>query len=124
MDKEDTIFSDIGPGETEVGLAQGLFTRLIDFAVEILILYLVYRFMPGNILQDLINGNSIVVLLIIIAVAVIYQFGFLLLFNKTIGMMICGVKYLNKNHRPLSAKEKLLSIFRTRFSGIKYYKMS
>ena len=121
MENDDTIFSEITPEETEVSLMQGFLTRLIDFAIDIAILVCIYLLMPWNIFA-LINKYSIGVLIIVVGVTTIYRFLFLVYFNKTIGMMICSVKYLNKELKPLSTKEKLLSIFRTRFSGIKYYK--
>jgi uncharacterized RDD family membrane protein YckC len=121
MENDDTIFSDMHLDETEVSLIQGFLTRLIDFAVDIVILFLLYKFIPHDIIANLINGRSFMLFIIVITVAAAYQFVFLLLFNKTIGMMICQVKYLNKELKPLSAREKVLSIFRTRFSKIKYY---
>lgn len=122
MENNDTIFSEIHPEETEVGLLQGLLTRLIDIGIELLVLFLVYRFMPADMLRSLINGASYITFFIIVIIVFLYQFLFLLFFNKTVGMMICRAKYLNKKMQPLSAREKLFSVFRTRFSGIKFYK--
>jgi len=121
MENNDNILSQIHPTETEISLAQGFITRLIDLAVEVLIVLLIYYFMPRNILDNLFSRDSIIIFLILIAIAVGYQLTFLMLFNKTAGMMVCRVKLLNKNLKPLSAKEKIVSVFRTRFSKIKYY---
>ena len=117
----DSIFSDIHPTERDVSFAQGFFTRLIDFVLEMIFLILLYLLIPRAIIANLLDSGSLVRFLIIIVVIFIYQIVFLLLFNKTIGMMICRVKLLNKELRPLSTTEKALSIFRTRFSSIKYY---
>jgi uncharacterized RDD family membrane protein YckC len=122
MENNDSIFAELNPEETEVGLTQGFLVRIIDLAVEILILALIYKFMPWDMILSIINISSIMVLLIIMLVTVVYQFLFLVLFNKTLGMMICKVKLLNKDLQPLSVKEKFVSVFRTRFSRIKYYK--
>jgi len=121
MDTNDSIFSDIHPTERDASFAQGFFTRLIDFAFEMAILILLYLFIPRAIMANLSDIGSFVKFLIIIVIIFIYQFVFLLLFNKTIGMMFCRVKLLNKELKPLSSTEKALSIFRTRFSSIKYY---
>ena len=122
MENNDTIFSEIEPAETEATSLQSLLTRLLDFAIDILILFLIYKLVPRDILLSIVKLSSFVILIIVILVATIYRFLFLILFNKTIGMMIFRVKFLNKGFQPLSTKEKLLSVFRTRFSQIKYYK--
>lgn len=116
------LFSEINSDETEVTLLQGFLTRLIDFAIDILILLLIYKFIPRDIFVSLIRASSFSIVIIAIIVSVVNRFFFLLLFNKTIGMMICNVKYLNGKLQPLSIKEKIVSLFRTRFSSIKYYK--
>lgn len=98
------------------------FSRIIDFAIELLILFLIYNFIPGDLLQSMYAENSFIIFFIIISVAILYQFFCLHFFQKTIGMTICRIKYLNKELKPLSTGEKLASIFRTRFSPVKYYK--
>jgi uncharacterized RDD family membrane protein YckC len=122
MESNDSILSDITPEEAEVGMMQGFFTRLFDFAIDILMLFLVYLVMSRDVIFNVTRSSSIVIPCIIIAGSTVYRFLFLLLFNKTIGMMLCKVKLLNKDLQPLSPKEKLISIFRSRFSSIKYYK--
>ena len=121
MENNDTIFSEIGPEETEASFVQGFLTGVIDFAVDIAILFIIYILLPWNIFV-LINKYSIMLLLIIVSVTTMQRFLLLIYFNKTIGMMLCNVKYLNKELKPLSTKEKLVSTFRSRFSKIKYYK--
>lgn len=122
MENNDTIFSDIQNQETEAGLMQGFFTRAVDIGIELAMLVMMYKFMPEEILYRIYSINTFIPFFIIIALTVIYQLLFLLFFNKTPGMMICRVKYLNKSLLPLSTREKFASLFRTRFSGIRLYK--
>jgi uncharacterized RDD family membrane protein YckC len=122
MDNNDTIFTDVQIPEVEVTMIQGFLTRLIDFAIDMGIIFLIYILIPRESFLNLIGLSSFIIPAIVILLIGIYRFLFLMLFNKTIGMMLCRVKFLNKEFKPLSNKEKILSIFRTRFSTIKYYK--
>jgi len=122
MENNNTILSEIEPAETEATPLQGFLTRLLDFAIDILILFLIYKLVPRHIVLSIVGLSSAMLLIIVILTATLYRFLFLTLFNKTVGMMICRVKFLNKGFQPLSTREKLLSVFRTRFSPIKYYK--
>jgi uncharacterized RDD family membrane protein YckC len=122
MDNNDTIFTDVQIPEAEVTMIQGFLTRLIDFAIDMGIIFLIYMLIPREAFLNLISLSSFIIPAIVILLIGVYRFLFLMLFNKTIGMMLCRVKFLNKEFKPLSNKEKILSIFRTRFSSIKYYK--
>lgn len=122
MENTESILSDIKPPEIEAGMLQGFFTRLFDFAVDALILILFYLLLPWETVIQIIKTSPYIIPAILIAAATLYRLLFLLLLNKTIGMMLCRVKLLNKDLQPLSNKEKLLSLFRSRFSSIKYYK--
>jgi len=122
MENQDTIFSDITPKEIEAGMLQGFFSRIFDFAFDILVLVAFYLLLPHTTIMYLLRLSPVVFPVLIIAGSTAYRLIFLLSFNKTIGMMLCRVKLLNKYLLPLSPKEKFLSIFRSRFSSIKYYK--
>jgi uncharacterized RDD family membrane protein YckC len=122
QENNDTIFSEIEAAEMEATLLQRFMTGLIDFAIDILLIFLVYKIIPRDIFVSIAKLNSILIPIIVILLVAVYRFIFLMLFNKTIGMMVFKVKFLNKRFQPLSNKEKLLSIFRTRFSQIKFYK--
>jgi hypothetical protein len=37
-------------------------------------------------------------------------------------MIICGVRYLNRDLQPLSLKERLVAVVASRTSDIRYYK--
>lgn len=122
MENNDTIFSEMESAQIEATWLQRFLTRLLDFAIDILMLLLISKLIPYNTLLRIVGLGSFTILVIVIVAATLYRFLFLMLFNKTVGMMICKVKYLNKELQPLPTKEKLLSVFRTRFSPIKYYK--
>lgn len=122
MEDDQSILSDLQPNETEVSLGQGFLTRVIDISVEVALIFLFYMIVPKSFVLDIARGSSFTGWIIVIAIAIGYQFSFLFLFGKTPGMMVCQVKYLNKDLKPLSTKEKLMSLFRTRFSGIRYYR--
>ncbi|MGZ3951694.1 MAG: RDD family protein [Flavisolibacter sp.] len=122
MENNQSILSDLVPDETEVSLGQGFLTRIIDIATEVLLILLFYMIVPRSVILGLNNRSSSVGWIIVLVIVIGYQFFFLFLFGKTVGMMVCRVKYLNRDLKPLSIKEKLLSLFRSRFSGIRYYK--
>ncbi len=124
MDNNDTIFSEIKTSEVEVTLIQGFLVRLFDFAIDFVCLLCIFLMMPRALYQNIINSGSspyIISGIVYLFISTAYRFIFLMLFNKTIGMMLCKAKLLNKELQPLSPKEKFISIFRTRFSTIKYY---
>ena len=122
MEEKDTIFSDINETEVEGSYFQKLFTSLIDVVISILLIILIYRMLPREISINLIRSASLARYIFIILMMTAYRFIFLLVFNKTIGMMICSVKYLNADFQPLSVKEKILAVFVIRTNSIKYYK--
>lgn len=122
MDNTDTIFSEIKSPEVEVSLLQGFLIRLIDFVIDIAILFLIYLLMPQHVFDEVLSSSPFTRPLIVLVVIIVHRIILLIFFSKTIGMIICSAKLLNKNLQPLSPSEKLLSIFRTRFSAIKYYK--
>lgn len=122
MDNNDSILSEINASEIEVTFFQGFLIRMIDFVIDISILFLIYLIMPRDVFHVVLSSSPFIRPAIVLVVIIVHRFIFLMLFSKTIGMMICSAKLLNKNLQPLSPWEKILSIFRTRFSEIKYYK--
>ena len=121
QDKSEEIISKAEFIEIEATPVQRFMTGLLDFAIDIAFIFLLY--ITG--VRNLISVSQLRpahILVIVILLATIYRYLFLLLFNKTLGMMLFRVKFLNKKLEPLSKVEKLYSIFRTRFSQIKLYK--
>lgn len=121
MENNETIFSDIIPEETRASSFRVFFTKFIDFAADVVIFILLFKLVPRDIIRSAADNGSFIMLFIFIVTVTAYRFIFMLLFNKTLGMMICKVKLLNAALKPLSAKEKFSSLFRSWFSGIKYY---
>lgn len=74
-------------------------------------------------LSNLIRTRSYSTYIIILALMFLYRLICILLFSRTIGMMICRVKYLNSSLHPLISKEKLIAVFAIRTSAIRYYKV-
>ncbi len=122
MENNDSIFSDIHPEETRASSIQVIFTRLIDFAVDICVVVLFYLLVPQDVLIAMVRKSSLVTPVIFITILTMYRLLLFLLFNRTIGMMLCRVKLLNGALSPLSPKEKFASLFRSWSSEIKYYK--
>ena len=124
MEDKDTIFSDINVTEIETSYFQRLFTNLIDVVISILFLIAIYKLMPREMLLSIIRDNTFIKYIFIISVMSLYRMICLLFFSKTIGMLICKVKYLNGDLQPLSTKEKMIAVFAIRTSRLKYYKIN
>lgn len=118
----DTIFSGLATDEQKASPIQVAANGLIDFIIDIGALLLIYRFVISVLFPGFLRYNTFIVLLFIIATGFITRALQFLLLGKTMGMIITRIKLLDKNLQPLSARKKLMSIFRTRFSGVNYYK--
>jgi RDD family len=108
QENNDTIFSEIEAAEMEATLLQRFMTGLIDFAIDILLIFLVYKIIPRGIFVSIAKLNSILIPIIVILLVAVYRFIFLMLFNKTIGMMVFRVKFLNKRFQPYQIKKSYL----------------
>ena len=122
MEDKDSILSDIQTTEVEGSWFQRFFTNLIDWAIDILLIVGVYFLLPKGILSDLINTSSWSMYIIVFVLMIVYRLVSILVFGKTIGMMVCRLKYLNDSLQPLSGKEKMIAVFAIRTASIKYYK--
>lgn len=122
MNNPENLLSEIKEPEVTVTFFQGFLIRLIDFIVDIGIIFLTYFLTPRQVSQDILSISPLMFPGIVVVTITLYRIVFLLLFNKTIGMMVCHAKLLNKNLQPLTPLEKMLSIFRTSFSATRYYK--
>ncbi|MGZ3880917.1 MAG: hypothetical protein ACXVBF_06245, partial [Flavisolibacter sp.] len=86
MENNQSILSDLVPDETEVSLGQGFLTRIIDIATEVLLILLFYMIVPRSVILGLNNRSSSVGWIIVLVIVIGYQFFFLFLFGKTVGM--------------------------------------
>ncbi|MGB4844679.1 MAG: RDD family protein [Ferruginibacter sp.] len=123
MEDKDSIFSDIQTTEVEAAYFQRALTNLIDWAIDILLIVTLYLLLPKEIISTLINTKSYSTYIIVFVLMLVYRLLCLLVFGKTIGMMLCKIKYLNSTLQPLTQKEKLIAVFAVRTSNIKYYKV-
>ncbi|WP_414672816.1 RDD family protein [Lacibacter sp.] len=124
MENTDSILSDIQNSEIEASYFQRLLASLIDFAVEIFIVFLVYITIPKEIILRLIGSTAYTSYFLIFFILFLYRFICIIIFQKTIGMMLFRLKYLNGNLEPLSIKQKLIAVFIPRTQSIKYYKIN
>lgn len=124
MENTDSILSDIQNSEIEASYFQRLLASLIDFAVEIFIVFLIYITIPKEIILRLIGSNTYTSYFLIFFILFLYRFICIIIFQKTIGMMLFRLKYLNGNLEPLSIKQKLIAVFIPRTQSIKYYKIN
>lgn len=122
MEENDSILGDIKTDEFEAPYFQRLIAILLDVIIEISIIVAFYFLFPSDLLLKLLDANSLMRYVIALIIVFAYRVICILIFRKTIGMLISSVKYLNSNLQPLSSKEKIIAIFATKTSKIKFYK--
>ena len=121
MEESNSILDDIKIEEIEAPYFQRLITTLFDIIIEISMMVAFYLIFKESILK-LLEANSYMRYIITLIIIFAYRLVCILLFEKTIGMIISKVKYLNNSLQPLSSKERLIAVFATKTSNIKYYK--
>jgi hypothetical protein len=104
----------IEPGGWKITLA-GLVDAII--AVIPIILLIIYR-QPTIIYKWLANINSTLLTLIIL---VVIRFVFIMLFDRSIGMMIFSLIFLNHEEKRLNFIEKCLAGLFVLYRGVEYY---
>jgi len=122
MEERNSILEDIKMEEIEVSYFQRLITTLFDIVIEIGIIVAFYFLFPREPILKLLEVNSNMKYIITLIIIFAYRSICILLFEKTISMIICKVKYLNSNLQPLTSKERLIAVFLAKTSNIKYYK--
>jgi hypothetical protein len=123
MEDKDSILDEIKAEETEAPYLQRLLTTVIDIAIEVsLIIAFFYFLLPRKFIAELFSINQYMNYVFAFIIIFSYRLVFIFLIGRTVGMILCRTKYLNKNLLPLSPKERFVSVFVTRTSGIKYYK--
>ncbi len=122
MEEKDTILDDVKTEEVEAPYIQRLIATIIDVLIEISIILAFYYLFPKDIILKLLGANSFMKYIIALIIVFAYRMICILLSGMTIGMKISRVKYLNSNLQQLSSKERLIAVFATKTSNIKYYK--
>jgi uncharacterized RDD family membrane protein YckC len=122
LENTDSILTDIENVETEASFLQRLFANLIDLVIEACVFVAIYVFVPREIILRTIGINPFTRYLFIFLLIVVYRLICIAIFQKTIGMILCRLKYLNYDLEPLTIKQKIIVVFVTKTSSIKYYK--
>jgi uncharacterized RDD family membrane protein YckC len=122
MEEKDSIFTDLETGETESSNAQRVFANILDWLIEMVLIISASVLMAKGIIPNLGKGGAYVTYIVIFVIMFSYRLVCLLVFNRTAGMMICRIKYLNNDLQPLSSKQKLIAVFAVRTARIRYYK--
>jgi len=122
MEDKSSILSDLEATEIEGSYLQRVLISVVDWVIEILLLIFIYYILPKELFQDLIINKPYVSYAIIILLMISYRLLCILIFSKTVGMMVCKIKYLNNSLQPLTSPEKLIASIAIRTSKIKYYK--
>jgi uncharacterized RDD family membrane protein YckC len=122
MEEKHSILEDIKAEEVEAPYIQKLFTNITDGVIEAAFVVAFYLLAPQETILSLFDISPYMRYVIVLPFIFGYRLISILPFGKTIGMLICRTKYLNDKLLPLSPKERLISVFLTRTSGIKYYK--
>ena len=122
MESEESILTDIVSDEEEVSVPQRILANVIDFVLEIGLLVLLYKTLPSDLRVFLIKNKSISTYIVIFSLFTLYRLVNMLLFERTIGMILCRCKYLNENLQPLSLGEKLIATIAVRTKKIRIYK--
>lgn len=122
MEEEDSILVDLDEKEVPASYFQRLFVSIIDVIFSIGFILLIYKLLPEDIVMKVLNATAISRFVVIILVMTVYRLILLLVFGKTIGMMVCRVKYLNADYKPLNPKQILIASFASLTSTIKFYK--
>ena len=85
MEDNDSIFSDINNKEVEASYIQRLLSSIIDIVLSILLLLMLYKFLPAEITIGIINSTTVSRYIFIFLVMELYRLILLLVFGKTIG---------------------------------------
>ena len=122
MEQNDSILDDLNLSAGEAPYLQRLAVTLVDLLFEIALMVAVYFLLPAQVMYKLLDANSYMKYVVTLFIIFVYRFSCILLFGKTMGMAICGVKYLDNNFQPLTMQQRLMAVITTRTSNIKFYK--
>jgi uncharacterized RDD family membrane protein YckC len=121
MDLQENLLTDIEVPQVEAPQGLKILSGIIDFVLEIGLLILLYIILPGEIRSYLIKTEAISTYLVTFAWITIYRIITIFAFQRTVGMIICRIKFLNEDLQPLSPGEKMTAVF-IRSKKIKVYK--
>lgn len=122
MEQNDSILEDIKMHAVEAPYFQRLAVTLLDLVFEVGLMVTFYFLLPAEMMYKLLDTTSYMKYVVTLFIIFFYRFSCIFLFGKTIGMAICGVKYLNNDLQPLRIQQRLMAVVSTRTSNIKFYK--
>ena len=123
MESQESIFNDIASQETAASFFHRLIANLIDVVIELGSMIALYILLPAEIRWVLITTNGVYTYLVFFIWITLYRFIMLSIYKRTIGMIICKVKYLNSSLQPLTRREKITATFALRTNKIKVFKV-
>jgi uncharacterized RDD family membrane protein YckC len=121
MEEKETIFDDMELTATEAAPLKRFLVSLIDWAVEVGLFVAFYFLMRNQSVSDLVSNQSWAFYFVIIIFMLAYRAVSIMGFGKTVGMMVCRLRYLNAKMQPLTTGEKWTAVFAVRTASIKYY---
>lgn len=121
MENNDTIFSDIEKTEIEAPYFKRMAANFIDWVFELVLIFSSYIVLPRSIILEISDSDSYLRFIIILFFIILYRLVCLLSFNKTIGMGLLRLKYLNSSLQPLSVKQKIIASLAPKISDIRMF---
>ncbi len=121
MENNDTIFSDIEKAEIEAPYFKRMAANFIDWVFELVLIFSSYIFLPRSIILEISDSDSYLRFIIILCFIILYRLVCLLSFNKTIGMGLLRLKFLNSSLQPLSVKQKFIASLAPKISDIRMF---
>ncbi len=123
MEEKDSILTDIVSHEIEANRFQKFLATAVDIVASILLVLIMYKILPREILFKIMESSTVSRYIFVIVLMEAYRLILIFAFGRTLGMMVCKVKYLNAHLLPLTNKEKLIASVATRTNAIRYYKV-
>ncbi len=120
MKDEQSLLNEIDSTETESSYLQRALANFFDIIIEFSLLFLFYFLIPQQLFY-MITAKFYGVYLVIFLIIFGYRLIALMLMQKTIGMKLVKLKYLNSELLPLSGKQKIIAALAIRYPSIKQY---
>lgn len=121
-ENDGSFLTDIENKEEEATYFQRVISNIIDWVIDLIFFIVLYLLIFRHLFSMLGSGKSYLTYFLIIIIMWAYRFSMLLLFEKTIGMAISKIKYLNEELLPLTNKQKLIATIVIRNKSIKFFK--
>jgi uncharacterized RDD family membrane protein YckC len=123
MEEMNSILEDINAEEVEASLGQRSLAIILDIILEVSLIVAFYFLAPREKVLQILDIHPYMTYVLAFIIIFSYRVICISIFGRTIGMMICNLKYLNNNLQALSSKQKLIAIIASRTSGIRFYKI-